>query len=155
MTPCDTAGSLRAQTTQRELLLVMADSMPERFYRDAAADGQRDFARRIHHAANVDLYIVPRYVKGEETMPTMPDTSETLNSRAGLRRFINAAYDYSTRALRQQTDADRATSTWYFGQNIPKWLVWDELNQHTIWTAGQVVANFRKLGMAPPAFMYF
>ena len=34
-------------------------------------------------------------------------------------------------------------------------MVWDELNQHTIWTAGQVVANFRAIGMPPPSFLYF
>jgi hypothetical protein len=25
----------------------------------------------------------------------------------------------------------------------------------TIWTAGQIVANFRAQGMAPPPFLYF
>jgi hypothetical protein len=145
---------LRAQETQRSLLLAMADSMPERLYRDAAGEGQRDFARQIHHAANADLYIVSRYIVGEE-MPVIQDTAVTFADRAGLERFINAAYDYSARALKAETDADRATLVWYFGQKIPKWLVWDELNQHTLWTAGQIVANFRKHGMAPPAFSYY
>jgi hypothetical protein len=145
---------LRAQETQRSLLLAMADSMPERLYRDAAAEGQRDFARQIHHAANADLYIVSRFIKGEE-MPPMQDTAATFNSRAGLKRFVNAAYDYSTRVLREESDTDRAVLVWYFGQKIPKWLVWDELNQHTLWTAGQVVPNFRKHGMPPPPFLYY
>lgn len=145
---------LRAQETQRALLLAMADSMPEQLYRDAAAGGQRDFARQVHHAANADLYIVSRYIKGEE-MPAVQDTAVTFASRAGLKRFINAAYDYSTKALREQSDTDRNTLIWYFGQKLPKWLVWDELNQHTLWTAGQIVANFRKHGMAPPPFAYY
>jgi hypothetical protein len=38
---------------------------------------------------------------------------------------------------------------------IPKWQIWDEIHTHTIWTAGQVVANFRKHGMPPPAFAFF
>jgi hypothetical protein len=54
-----------------------------------------------------------------------------------------------------QTDADRNSLIWYFGQKRPKWLAWDELNQHTLWTAGQIVANFRKHGMAPPPFSYY
>jgi hypothetical protein len=33
--------------------------------------------------------------------------------------------------------------------------VWDEVFTHTVWTAGQVVGNFRKQGMAPPAFSFF
>ncbi|HEX5387479.1 MAG TPA: hypothetical protein VFW66_12300 [Gemmatimonadales bacterium] len=145
---------LRAQETQRTLLLAMADSMPERWYRDAAAEGQRDFAQQVHHAAAADLYIVSHYVKSEET-PFIQDTAATFNSRSGLERFINAAYDYSTRALKDQSDADRSKLIWYFGQKIPRWLVWDELNQHTLWTLGQVVANFRKHGMPPPAFSYY
>jgi hypothetical protein len=135
-------------------LTPAAAQMPEQLYRDAAAEGQRDFARQLHHAANADLYIASRYIKGEE-MPVVRDTAITFATRAGLKRFINATYDYSTKALREQTDADRNTLVWYFGQKLPKWLVWDELNQHTLWTAGQIVANFRKHGMAPPPFSYY
>jgi hypothetical protein len=146
---------LRAQETQRDLLLAMADSMPERLYRDAATPEQRDFAHQVHHAANADVYIVSHYVRGDSLMPFPADTAQLLNSRAGLKAFINAAYDYSMRILRDQSAEDRETVVWYFGQKIPKWLIWDELNQHTIWTVGQIVANFRKHGMAPPAFSYY
>jgi hypothetical protein len=38
---------------------------------------------------------------------------------------------------------------------MPAWQVWDEIHTHTVWTAGQVVANFRKHGMAPPSFTFF
>lgn len=146
---------LRAQETQRTLLLSMADSMPPLYYRNRVTPEQRDFAQQIHHAANADLYIVSHYVLGLDEMPDIQDTSVTFNSREGLKRFINAAYDYSTRALREQGDGDRHTMTWYFGLKVPKWQVWDELNQHTIWTAGQIVADFRSHGMAPPSFLYF
>ncbi|MBL8986748.1 MAG: hypothetical protein JNJ80_10795, partial [Gemmatimonadetes bacterium] len=57
--------------------------------------------------------------------------------------------------LADQPDADRDVQVKFFGNFIPRWQVWDELNQHTMWTAGQVVANFRKNGMAPPAFLFF
>ena len=42
-----------------------------------------------------------------------------------------------------------------FGTDMPRWQVWDELHEHTFWTAGQVIANFRKHGMAPPGFGFF
>ena len=29
------------------------------------------------------------------------------------------------------------------------------IHMHTVWTAGQVVGNFRKHNMAPPAFTFF
>jgi len=146
---------LRAQETQRTLLLAMADSMPEAFYRQSAAVGQRDFAQQIHHAANANLYIVSRYIVGQDTLPFRPDTAALLNSRAGLRAFINASYDYSTGVLKRQSAETREELVWYFGQKMPRWMIWDELNQHTIWTAGQIVANFRAHGMPPPPFLYF
>jgi hypothetical protein len=146
---------LRAQQTQRTLLLSMVDSMPERFYRTAAAEGQRDFAEQIHHAVNANQYIVAHYMLGWDSLPIHPDTARVLNSREALRGFVNACYDFSTRVLQDQSAADRQQLIWYFGQKMPKWMVWDELNQHTIWTAGQVVANFRSHGMPPPSFLYF
>jgi hypothetical protein len=146
---------LRAQETQRSLLLSMVDSMPEQFYRTVAAEGQRDFAEQIHHAANADQYIVAHYILGWDSLPVRTDTATIFNSRAGLRTFVSAAYDFSIRTLKAQTVEDRQATIWYFGQKMPKWMVWDELNQHTIWTAGQIVGNFRAHGMAPPSFLYF
>jgi hypothetical protein len=146
---------LRAQETQRALLLSMVDSMPEVFYRTAAAEGQRDFAQQIHHAANADQYIVARYILGWDSLPVKPDTARIFNSREALRGFVAACYDFSLTVLREESPADRQTLIWYFGQKMPKWMIWDELNQHTIWTAGQIVANFRSHGMAPPSFLYF
>ncbi len=146
---------IRAQETQRNLLLSMVDSMPERAYRLAAAVGQRDFAQQIHHAANADLYIVSHYILGWDSLPFRGDTSIVFNSRDGLRRFVEQSYGFTIRILKEQTAEDRQATIWYFGQKLPKWMVWDELNQHTIWTAGQIVANFRAQGMPPPPFLYF
>jgi hypothetical protein len=146
---------VRAQEAQRTLLLSMVDSMPERLYRLAAAPGQRDFAQQIHHAANADLYIVSHYILGWDSLPFRPDTATIFNSRTGLREFVARAYEFSIRTLKDQSVEDRQTTIWYFGQKMPKWMVWDELNQHTIWTAGQIVANFRAQGMPPPPFLYF
>jgi hypothetical protein len=146
---------LRAQQAQRALLLSMVDSMPEQFYRTAAADGQRDFAQQIHHAVNANQYIVSHYILGWDSLPLRPDTTRIFNSRVALREFVNASYDFSIRVLQDEATADRQQLIWYFGQKMPKWMVWDELNQHTIWTAGQIVANFRSHGMPPPSFLYF
>jgi hypothetical protein len=146
---------IRAQQTQRALLLSMVDSMPERFYRTAAAEGQRDFAEQIHHAANANQYIVAHYILGWDSLPLRPDTARIFNSRGALREFVNASYNFTLRVLQEEPVPDRQQLVWYFGQKMPRWMVWDELNQHTIWTAGQIVANFRSLGMPPPSFLYF
>jgi hypothetical protein len=146
-------SQLRMLENQRQLLLAMADSMPERFYRDKAAPEQRDFAQQIHHAAGAAVYIANDAAGG--TGPSLPDTARVFNTRAGLKQYVNGAYDYLAGLLRNQTTAGRAESYSLFGQPMPKWQVWDEIHTHTVWTAGQVVANFRKHGMAPPSFTFF
>lgn len=138
---------------QRSALLAMTDSMPERLYRDAQTPGQRDFAQQIHHAAGGAAFIAARMMGGSP--PELPDTAQALNSRAGLKTFVNGAYDYLTATLDAQPQAQRAEVVEFFGQQMPRWQVWDEIHQHTIWTAGTIVANFRKHGMAPPAFSFF
>lgn len=138
---------------QRKLLLAMVDSMPERHYRDRAAPGQRDFAQQIHHAANAAGYIASTMMNGPKL--TLPDTAAAFASRAGLRGFVNAAYDYAAALLRDQSAEARAETVSLFDHPMPRWQVWDEIHAHTVWTAGQAVANFRKHGMAPPAFTLF
>ncbi len=138
---------------QRSMLVAMADSMPEALYRDRATPAQRDFAQQLQHSAMAVAFLGARYMGGER--PSLPDTAVALNSRAGLKQYINATYDYAANQLKTQSAASRAEAVEFFGQTIPRWQVWDELHQHTIWTAGQVVANFRKHGMAPPGFGFF
>ena len=137
---------------QRKVLLQMVDSMPERLYRDKVTPVQRDFAGQIHHAAGAVATISRSTMNGPAL--TLPDTGTAFNSRAGLRSFVTAAYDYATNLLRTQSDASRVETGNLFGLQMPRWQIWDELQLHTVWTAGQVVANFRKHNMAPPAFSF-
>ena len=145
---------LSALDMQRRLLLAMADSMPESLYRDKVTPIQRDFAQQLQHAAMPFATLVPRFL-GVPAPTGLPDSATTLNSRVGMRAYINGVFDYAAGVLRSQTAADREAHTTFFGSDMPKWKVWDELHQHTWWTAGQVVANFRKNGMAPPGFGFF
>lgn len=144
---------LSALALQRRTLLAMVDSMPERLYRDKVTPAQRDFAQQIAHAAGSFGFLLPRFMGAPQAAPA--DTAASYNSRAGLRAFVNAYYDYAEGVLRNQTAAQRAEVIQMFSVRVPRWQVWDELHQHTFWTAGQVVANFRKHGMAPPGFGFF
>lgn len=146
-------SQLRMLENQRQLLLSMADSMPERFYRDRATPEQRDFAQQIHHAAGSAVYIAND--AAGEMPPAAPDTASVFNTRAGLKQYVNVSYDYLAGLLRNETAASRVQMYSLFGQTMPRWQVWDEIHTHTVWTAGQAVANFRKHGMAPPSFTFF
>ena len=146
-------SQLRMLAYQRKVLLAMADSMPERLYRDKATPTQRDFAQQVHHAANTVYYISSAILKGPKA--TLPDTGVALNSRAGLKQFINGAFDYAEGVFQSENAAARAGTSDLFGMKMPTWQVWDEMHTHTVWTAGQIVGNFRKQGMAPPEFTFF
>ncbi|NOT09923.1 MAG: hypothetical protein HOP28_17150 [Gemmatimonadales bacterium] len=146
-------SQVRMLEHQRKVLLAMADSMPERLYRDKATPQQRDFAQQVHHAANTAGYIASAVLKGSAL--SLPDTAASLNSKAGLRRFINVVFDYAGGVLKGQSPEARRQTTNLFGQSMPVWQVWDEIYTHTIYMAGQVVGNFRKNGMAPPLFTFF
>ena len=138
---------------QRKLLLAMVDSMPERLLRDKATPAQRDFAQQIQHAAGVAGYIVGAVLKG----PKAPagDTAKVLNSRGALRTYVSGVFDGAAAHLKAQSATARTETVDLFGQKMPAWQVWDEIYTHTVWTAGSIVANFRKNGMAPPEFTFF
>lgn len=145
---------VKALELQRTMLLAMADSMPESLYHDKVTPIQRDFSQQIEHAAGSVVFIVTRFLGAPR--PANSDTSKSyLNSRAGLRGYVNGVYDWAETTLKNQSAADRAKTVNLFGKSMPGWQVWDEIHQHTFWTAGQVVANFRKNGMAPPGFGFF
>jgi hypothetical protein len=139
---------------QRTTLLAMADSMPETLYRDRVTPEQRDFAEQIHHAAEFIAFIGGNFMA--DSAPTLPDTATALNSGAGMTSYLNAVYDFAVAALENQSADDRAEVVDFFGLGQkPKWELWDQAYLHTVWTAGQIVANFRKHGMAPPEFVFF
>lgn len=145
---------VRKLEAERKLLTAMADSMPEHLYRDKATPAQRDFAQQVHHAAMPVAMLGARFM-GKTPPASLPDTATTFNTRAGLKAYIAATYDWAATTVRNQTDQELMESVEFFGGRMPRWQVWDELHMHTFWTAGQIVANFRKHGMAPPGFGFF
>lgn len=141
-------------TAQRRMALAMADSMPERLYRDKATPAQRDFAQQVQHIPFGMQFVTARFL-GVQPPTGLPDTAAVFNTRAGLRLYINTVYDWAEGVLRNQTAEQRAATINVFGNSMPGWKLWDEMHQHAWWTAGQIVANFRKNGMAPPGFFFY
>lgn len=145
----------RALETQRRLLLAMADSMPEASYTESVTPPQRTFAQQVHHIVNASILIAPWYAGSTLPRPQIQDSTAVFTTRAGLKGYVNEGYDYLVRVLNAQDEGPRLDIVSLFGTEVPRWAIWDELNQHAMWTAGQIVANFRKHGMPPPAFLFF
>ena len=138
-----TTAALHGGLDARAALSRQGDAGPARFRPADPPRGERGGLHRERRGGGVP----------GRRFPTRPPR---FNTRAGLKQYINGAYDHLARMLRNQTAAspDRRRAA-LFGQQMPRWQVWDEIHTHTVWTAGQVVANFRKNGMAPPAFTFF
>lgn len=143
---------VRQLENERNMILHMIDSMPAQWFREKATPAQRDFGQQLYHATVAVLNIGSRF--NGVPKPTIADTTNSFD-KADLRGFVNASYDWATTFARSQPAGDRETVITFFGQQMPKWQIWDELHQHTMWTLGQTVANFRNHGMAPAAFMFF
>lgn len=70
--------------------------------------------------------------------------------------YVNGVYDGAIESVRNQSDESRTEVIDFFGSmQLPRAMIWDQINDHSWWTLGQVVANFRKHGMAPPAQQFF
>ena len=137
---------------QRGFLIAIAEAMPEGLYRDRATPEQRDFAEQVTHAAGTAAMLAAMGMELPEA--ELPDPAAAY-TRDALVAYVNAAYDYAANALWAQSAASRPESVEVFGVTMTRWAVWDQIHGHTMWTAGQVVANFRKHGMAPPAMLFF
>ena len=149
------AVQLAALKEQRRLLLSFADSMPEANYRERVTPPQRTFAEQVQHAAGSAAMIAGGFTSATKANWSFADTAAANGTRAGLKAYINSAYDFAEARLASQSATDRGTTFNLFGTQRQGWQMWDEINQHTMWTAGQIVANFRMHGNAPPHFGFF
>lgn len=145
---------IRQLEWQKSFLLSLAEAMPEDLYRDKVTPEQRDFAQQLHHAAIFPPLICNRAILGTDFTP--PDTASVFNSAEAMKAFISESLDFCIDVVENQTDEDRAMMTRGFeGEEVPKSELLDQVYLHSAYTLGQVVANFRKHGMAPPEYPFF
>lgn len=145
---------LRQLAWQKSVLLAMADSMPEHLYRDKVTPEQRDFAQQLLHSAGLPWWVC-HTVRGLE-LPVV-DTAAVLNSAEALKGFVTETFEFCEEVVRNWSEEDRKAPDPLAGDGVvaPKAELLDQAYLHTAYTLGQVVANFRKHGMAPPGFPPF
>jgi hypothetical protein len=145
---------LRQLEWQKNTIIRMAEAMPEDLYSDKVTPEQRNFAEQLLHAAEFAPMVCGRFIAG--TRPSLPDAEAAHTNAEAMVAYVTAAYDFCTEAVENQSDADREAVIDFFGMmRIPRAETLDQVYLHTVWTLGQVVANFRKHGMAPPEFVFF
>ncbi len=154
-TPADIRAKHQAMLQmEQRMILSFIDSMPQQWFRDRATPPQRDFAMQLFHAAVTYPLALSRFL-GAPSLPNAMDSTAATASKDALRGYVNTVYNWSVDFLRHQTDSARTAQVRLFGMPMPGWQVWDELHQHTMWTLGQVVANFRAHDLRPAPFIFF
>lgn len=145
---------IRQLEWQKNYLIAMAEAMPENLYGDRATPEQRSFAEQLLHVAEFPPMVCGRFLSG--TQPSLPDTEAAHTSAEAMVAYVAAAYDFCIEAVENQPDAQRQQVIDFFGMmQIPRAETMDQVFLHSTFTIGQVVANFRKHGMAPPEFVFF
>lgn len=139
--------------TQRDLLMRMIDSIPVAVLRRPVHVGRRDFSQQIHHAATSIADALAQVLRVQP--PSWPDTTMTLSSKDGLRSTVELAFGFLDSVLTNQTLDERNAVVSFAGREVHRWQLFDEFNEHTLWTAGQIVGNFRDANLGPPAFKFF
>lgn len=138
---------------ERRLTLAMVDSMPERLLRYRPTPGVRDFAEQIAHASGP---IAGFSARAAGIQPPAPgDSAVFLNSRAALRAYVAASYDFALTTLRALPEEKYRGSATIAGQVFPVWKIFALAHEHSVWTRGELVSYFRLNGMAPPAYDLF
>jgi hypothetical protein len=153
--PADIRAAQQAQLRQQQrMILSMIDSMPQQWFRDRATPQQRDFAMQLFHTAAAIPFLTGRTM-GTQAPPGAMDSTAATASKDALRGYVNTIYNWASAVLRDQPDSVRTQTVNLFGNMIPRWQVWDELHTHSMWTLGQVVANFRAHNLRPAPFIFF
>jgi len=145
---------LRQIEWQRSVILEMIDAMPAEHFRDSVTPEQRDFADQLFHAAMVSEFLCEMGILDEAPAP--PETDTFRGDAESLKGYITASYGRCEELLADLTEEKHAEVIQPFGgSGMPRGELLDQGYLHAAMTLGQVVANFRKHGMAPPPFPPF
>ncbi len=137
---------------QRRNVLGMVDAMPEEGLRTAPTEGVRDFAAQIEHVVTGNLSIISSGVDQPHTIEGF-DPEVYLNSRAELKRFVNAGYDAVIAMIEAVPPADMTGTTLLFGQfRVQRWELIEAAYEHGVWTLGSTVPYIRLQGGTPPGY---
>ena len=134
---------------QKDMLVKIAQAMPEDKFTFKATPAQRDFAGHVMHIAQVNMMLLATI--GGKT--PAPQINMKATSKADTIKAMSDTFDYGTALIKEQTD-----QTMVAGVQGPPWMGVSTrarmiafLIGHTQDTYGQMVVYLRLNGVVPPA----
>jgi uncharacterized damage-inducible protein DinB len=144
---CDIQGDWERT---RQLLIGVAEAMPEDQYAFRPTPAQQTFGERLIHVAQIDLKLLSTL--GPKT--TAPTINAQATAKAEVLAALRQSFDYGAAALKEFNDQqllERVTSLPFLGPTASRARVINFSMQHTQDIYGQLVVYLRLNGITPPA----
>lgn len=133
--------------------MALAEGMPEDAMEWAPAEGVRNFADQIVHAAGNGF--IGSFMFGEDA-PAMAVSEGDVPDKATLVSAIEASYDWIITQLNEMPAEDLAVDVTFIGEaEMPRWRVATFALEHAMWTRGQTVPYFHANGAPVPDNVLF
>jgi uncharacterized damage-inducible protein DinB len=153
-TPAAQTASLKSDfvkewSGQKDMLIKIANAMPEDKFSFKPTPAQRDFGGHVMHIAQINMMVLGT-LKGAAAPPAV---NMNAKSKADTIKAMSDSFDYGISLLNEQTDQTMAGSI-----QGPPWMgpstrarIIAFLIGHTQDTYGQMVVYLRLNGLVPPA----
>ena len=137
--------------------LEFIDSIPEEHLSFRPSPESMTFAEQYLHVAEAN-YIFGAAACGRENPNTVKDAEAKAvlkATRAALRGFVCASYDFIVNSVRQMEPASTEESATFFGQAMPRQLILAKALEHHAHHRGQTAVYFRINRLNPPSERLF
>jgi uncharacterized damage-inducible protein DinB len=136
---------------QKDMLMKIADAMPENKFAYKSTPPQRTYGEQIMHVASTNVELL-KVLGGHAAAPGF--TAESAKTKADILKALGDSYDYGTALLSELSE----TTVLEPVKDSPPWLgpashariIWTLL-AHTMDIYGQMAVYLRLNGIVPPA----
>ena len=142
---------------QKQLMMGIAEAMPEEAFSFKPTDAQRTYAEQILHIAGANVYLM-QHLGGAASAPDVDTTDFTVfglsaTSKAAVLEALGAGYDYGIAVLQEFSDEqllETIAGPRYMGNVTRVKMAYFTLS-HAMDIYGQMAVYLRLNGVIPPA----
>ena len=135
---------------QKDMLVKIADAMPEDKFGFKATPAERSYGEQIMHIATANVGL-SKLIDSKATPPSF--TAEGAKTKAEILKALSDSYDFGIAALKNQTDAtlqETVQGPRFLGPSTRARIAYRTLG-HSMDIYGQMAVYLRLNGIVPPA----
>jgi uncharacterized damage-inducible protein DinB len=142
------AELLKDWSEQKDIMMKIADAMPEEKFSYKSTPAQRDYGQQILHVAGGNVVYL-RFFGGKAAAPTI---NPRATAKAEILRALADSFDYGTALIKEQSDQSIMQSiqtNQYLGPSSKARVIYFLIG-HTWDIYGQMAVYLRLNGIVPP-----